>query len=259
MQEITKKDQFNTEALTDFLTDMKQNVGDNERIVSAVAGSGLITYGISKGGLLGTALSLIGGGLLYRGATGHCHLYSAVDKTTAADVATRVHVQRSVTINKSQAELYQFWRNFENLPQFMNHLESVTILDDKRSHWKAKAPLGYTVEWDAEATGEVENERISWHSVEGSEIPNSGVVEFRPTTNRGTEVRVTLTYEPPAGKLGSWIAWMFGEEPSIQVAEDLRRFKSLMETGLIMKVDGQPSARIAEIAEQKAKVLTAKA
>ena len=259
MQEISNKQENTTETLTNFLTDLKQNVGDNERIVSAIAGTGLITYGISKGGLLGTALSLVGGGLVYRGATGHCHLYSAVDKTTAEDVATRVHVQKSVTINKSQAELYQFWRNFENLPQFMNHLESVTVLDDRRSHWKAKAPFGYSVEWDAEATGEVENERISWHSIEGSEIPNSGVVEFRPTVNRGTEVRVTLTYEPPAGKLGSWIAWMFGEEPSIQVAEDLRRFKSLMETGLIMKVDGQPSGRISEIAEQKAKVLTAKA
>ena len=259
MQEISKKEENNTEAITNFLTDMKQNVGDNERIVSAVAGSGLITYGISKGGLFGTALSLIGGGLLYRGATGHCHLYSAVDKTTAEDASTRVHVQRSVTINKSQAELYQFWRNFENLPQFMNHLESVTVLDEKRSHWKAKAPLGYTVEWEAEATGEVENERISWHSVEGSEVPNSGVVEFRPTANRGTEVRVTLTYEPPAGKLGSWVASLFGEEPSLQVAEDLRRFKSLMETGLIMKIEGQTSARIAEMAEEKAKTMTASA
>jgi uncharacterized membrane protein len=259
MQEISKKQEDTTEAITNFLTDMKQNVGDNERLVSAIAGSGLITYGLSKGGLFGTAISLVGGGLLYRGATGHCHVYSAVDKTTAEDVSTRVHVQKSVTINKSQAELYQFWRNFENLPQFMNHLDSVTVLDDKRSHWKAKAPLGYTVEWDAEATGEVENERISWHSMEGSEIPNSGVVEFRPTVNRGTEVRVTLTYEPPAGKLGALVAKLFGEEPSQQVAEDLRRFKSLMETGLIMKVEGQTSGRIAEIAEEKAKVMTANA
>jgi hypothetical protein len=131
MQEISKKEENNTEAITNFLTDMKQNVGDNERLVSAIAGSGLITYGISKGGLFGTALSLVGGGLLYRGATGHCHLYSAVDKTTAEDASTRVHVQKSVTINKSQAELYQFWRNFENLPQFMNHLESVTVLDSE--------------------------------------------------------------------------------------------------------------------------------
>lgn len=259
MNEMITTQETSIEPLTDFLTDLKPNVSDNERIISAVAGSGLITYGISKGGLFGTALSLLGGGLLFRGATGHCHLYSAIDKSTAEPMATRVHVQKSVTINKSQAELYQFWRNFENLPLFMNHLESVNVLDDTRSHWKAKAPLGMTVEWDAEATGEVENERISWHSVEGSEIPNSGVVEFSPTTNRGTEVRVTLTYEPPAGKLGSWIAWLFGEEPGQQVAEDLRRFKSLMETGLIMKVEGQTSGRIAEVNEERAKVMKASA
>lgn len=259
MQEITKRNQNNNEAIKEFLTDLKQNVSDNERIVSAIAGGGLITYGFSKGGLFGTALSLLGSGLLYRGATGHCHLYSAVDKSTAETKDTGINVQKSVTINKSQSELYQFWRNFENLPQFMNHLESVTVLDDKRSHWKAKAPLGYTVEWDAESTGEVENERISWHSVEGSEIPNSGVVQFRPTVNRGTEVRVTLTYEPPAGKVGSLLAWLFGEEPGQQIAEDLRRFKSLMETGLIMKVEGQTSGRIAEMAKEKAKVKTASA
>lgn len=237
-------------AITNYVGSLEQNVSDNERIASVVAGGGLITYGFSKGGLFGTAMSIIGGGLLFRGATGHCHVYKAVDKSTAAPTETRVHVQRSVTINKSQAELYEFWHNFENLPQFMNHLESVTVLDDKRSHWKVKAPLGYSVEWDAEATGEVENERISWHSVEGSEIPNSGVVEFLPTTNRGTEVRVTLTYEPPAGKLGALIAKLFGEEPNQQVAEDLRRFKSLMETGLIMNIKGQPSGRIAEVAEE---------
>ena len=250
MQEISEKQENTSEEIKKFLTDMNVNVSDNERLASAIAGSGLITYGLSKRGFMGAILSLLGTGLLYRGATGHCHVYSAVDKTTAADPNTRVHVQKSVTINKSQAELYQFWRNFENLPLFMNHLESVTVLDDKRSHWKAKAPLGYTVEWDAEATGEVENERISWHSVEGSEILNSGVVEFLPTTNRGTEVRVTLTYEPPAGKFGALIAKLFGEEPSQQVAEDLRRFKCLMETGLIMNIKGQPSGRIAEVAEE---------
>ena len=104
-------------------------------------------------------------------------------------LASKIHVNKSITINKSPAELYQFWRNFENLPQFMTHLESVTVTDEKRSHWKAKAPLGTSVEWDAEITSDIENERIGWKSIEGSEIPNSGVVEFRPTTNRGTEVK----------------------------------------------------------------------
>jgi uncharacterized membrane protein len=231
---------------TDFLTDMTPNVNDGERIASGLAGAGLVAYGLKSGGLFGGIISLIGGSLLYRGATGHCHLYSAMDKSTAEPDNKRIHVKKSVTINKSQAELYQFWRNFENLPQFMDHLEAVTIIDEKRSHWKAKAPLGYSVEWDAEMSGEIENERISWHSLEGSEIPNSGVVEFKPTANRGTEVIVTLTYEPPAGKLGALVAKLFGEEPNQQVAGDLRRFKSLMESGLIMKTEGQPSGRAPE-------------
>ncbi len=131
----------------------------------------------------------------------------------------------------------------------MNHLESVKKIDNKRSHWVAKAPLGTTVEWDAEITSERENERIGWQSVENSEVPNSGVVEFLPTSTRGTEVKVTLTYEPPAGYLGSLVAKLFGEEPNQQVAEDLRRFKSLMEAGTIIKVEGQPSGRASQAKE----------
>jgi uncharacterized membrane protein len=248
----------NNESMTEFLTDTKQNVGDAERIVSAVAGGALVSYGLKTGGLFGTALSLVGGGLLYRGATGHCHAYDAANFSTAdstaentargftgqkASPSSRVHVKKAVTINKSPAELYSFWRNFENLPQFMTHLESVKTTGEKTSHWVATAPLGTTVEWDAEITSEQENSRIGWKSIEGSEIPNSGVVEFLPTTNRGTEVKVTLTYEPPAGYIGSLIAKLFGEEPNQQVTDDLRRFKQLMESGTIIKTEGQPSGR----------------
>ena len=240
----------NNESMTKFLADTKQNVGDAERIVSGVAGGALITYGLKAGGLFGTAISLLGGGLLYRGATGHCHAYDAANFSTAdkagkreANPTNRVHVKKAVTINKSPAELYSFWRNFENLPQFMTHLESVKTTGEKTSHWVATAPLGTTVEWDAEITSEQENSRIGWKSIEGSEIPNSGVVEFLPTTNRGTEVKVTLTYEPPAGYVGSLVAKLFGEEPNQQVTDDLRRFKQLMESGTIMKTEGQPSGR----------------
>ena len=125
----------------------------------------------------------------------------------------------------------------------MNHLEAVTTTGEKTSHWKVKAPLGTTFEWDAELTSDVENEKIGWKSAEIAEISNSGVVEFNQTENRGTEVRITLTYEPPAGKIGSLIAKLFGEEPNQQIEEDLRRFKRLMETGSIMKIEGQSSGR----------------
>jgi uncharacterized membrane protein len=237
----------NNESLTDFLTDTKQNVGSTERAISTIAGGGLIGYGLKQGGLFGALLSVVGGSLLYRGATGHCHAYDAAGFSTATgrekNFQNRIHVKKSVTINKSAAELYSFWRNFENLPQFMTHLESVKTTGEKTSHWVAKAPLGTSVEWDAEITSEHENERIGWKSIEGSQIPNSGVVEFLPTVNRGTEVKVVLTYEPPAGYLGSLVAKLFGEEPNQQVADDLRRFKQLMESGTIMKTEGQPSGR----------------
>lgn len=253
-------------SLTEFVTNTETNVSSTERVASTIAGGGLVAYGIKQGGVLGAVMSVLGGAMLLRGTTGHCHVYDAmgVDTSEGANAASprtgarkgflsgRIHVQKSVTINKSAEELYSFWRNFENLPQFMNHLESVQTTGEKTSHWKAKAPLGSSVEWDAEVTSDVANERIGWKSAEIAEVPNSGVVEFRPTANRGTEVRVTLTYEPPAGKLGSLVAKLFGEEPSQQVAEDLRRFKSLMEAGLIMKTEGQPSGRVKEQVKAKA-------
>jgi uncharacterized membrane protein len=244
-------------SLTNFVTDTATHVNSVERAVSADAGGAILAYALKHGGLVVTLLSILGGGMLFRGATGHCHVYDALGVDTTTDESGRmkspfskssllsgkVHVVKALTINKSQSELYEFWRNFENLPIFMRHLESVTNTDEKISHWKAKAPLGQTVEWDAELTSDVPNEKIGWKSLEGASIPNSGVVEFLPTTDRGTEVKVTLTYEAPGGKIGEWIAWALGEEPSIQVKQDLRRFKSLMETGLIIKTDGQPSGR----------------
>lgn len=249
-------------SITDVLTNMETNVGSTERIVSAVGGGALLAYGLKRGDTLGVLLSVLGGGLALRGATGHCQVYDAMNVDTSDSRSEnspfskgrsgKIHVKKSITINKSTAELYNFWRDFENLPKFMNHLESVTNIDNQRSHWVAKAPLGTTVEWDAEITSEHENERIGWKSIENSEIPNSGVVEFLPTSTRGTEVKVTLTYEPPAGYLGSLVAKLFGEEPNQQVAEDLRRFKSLMEAGMIMNVEGQPSGREPQAKEAKA-------
>jgi len=248
-------------SVTGILTNMDTNVSQTERIVSGVAGGALIAYGVKQGGAIGVLMSIIGGGLALRGATGHCQVYDAMDVNTADAqqqhrgagsknspftkglLASKIHVKKSVTINKSPAELYQFWRNFENLPKFMTHLESVTVTGEKTSFWKAKAPLGTTVEWNAEITSEQENERIGWKSVEGADIPNTGVVEFRPTSTRGTEVRVVLTYESPAGELGAIIAKIFGEEPSQQVYGDLCRFKSIMEASEIMTVEGQTSGR----------------
>jgi uncharacterized membrane protein len=160
----------------------------------------------------------------------------------AAGFVTAEHddvlVGRSVTINRSRHELYDFWRDFRNLPLFMENIESVVMIDPLRSHWKVKGPADSTVEWDSLITEDVPGEIIAWTSAEGASVPNSGRIEFRDSPNgRGTVVTATVTYDPPATKLGTFIAKLFGREPKVQARRDLRRFKQLMETGEIPTAD----------------------
>jgi uncharacterized membrane protein len=153
--------------------------------------------------------------------------------------SSRVRVERVTTVNKPVHEVYEFWREFQNFPRFMRHLESVEVLGDRRSRWRAKAPAGQTVEWEAEMLEDRQDEWIAWRSLPGSQVENSGSVRFSPAPGaRGTEVRVQLQYSPPAGRVGRGIAWLFGEEPEQQIHDDLHRFKQLMETGEIPLSDG---------------------
>lgn len=148
-------------------------------------------------------------------------------------------VTRSVTINRSPEELYQYWRNFENLPNFMYHLERVEVIDDRSSHWVAKAPAGANVSWDAEITEDRPNERIAWRSVEDADVKNSGSVRFeRAQADQGTVVTVEVEYRPPGGAIGKTVAMLFGEEPGQQIKGDLNRFKQVMETGEVIVSDG---------------------
>jgi uncharacterized membrane protein len=140
---------------------------------------------------------------------------------------------RVTTINKPAEELYAFFRDFSNLPRFMENVERIDVLDQQRSHWVVKAPGGDTVEWDARVTDEAAGRRISWTSEEGADVPNSGTVEFTPAGKHGTVVTATILYDPPGGTIGKIIAKMFQREPAIQARRDLRRFKQLMETGEI--------------------------
>ncbi len=159
--------------------------------------------------------------------------------TTAADGKQQgIRVRKSITVNRPADEVYGFWRNFENLPRFMHHLESVQVTGAGRSHWKAKAPAGTSVEWDAETTEDRPNELIAWRSVEGADVSNAGEVRFVPAPGgRGTEIHVDLRYDPPAGKLGALVAKLFGEEPNQQVDGDLRRFKQVLEIGEVLYSD----------------------
>ena len=164
-----------------------------------------------------------------------------------------VRIERVTTVNKPVHEVYDFWRHFENFPRFMRHLESVEKLDERRSRWRATAPAGQTVEWEAELLEDRPDEWIAWRSVPGSQIENSGSVRFAPAPGgRGTELRVQLQYSPPAGALGRGIAWLFGQEPDQQIHYDLHRFKQLMETGEIPLSDGPALWRAAQPVEDPA-------
>ncbi|MGH9834964.1 MAG: SRPBCC family protein [Blastocatellia bacterium] len=149
-----------------------------------------------------------------------------------------IRVEKSVIISRKPEELYHFWRNFENLPQIMNHLAEVRVISPARSHWVAKAPAGITVEWDAEITNDAQNELIAWRSLEGSEVPNAGSVRFLYFAEGETEVRVALEYNPPGGRLGAWIAGLLGEDPEHQITDDLARFK------LMMEIETKPAAEV---------------
>ncbi|MCU1677508.1 MAG: cyclase [Frankiales bacterium] len=164
------------------------------------------------------------------------------DKPTAKAKPTALHVSSVTTINHPADELYAYWRDIENLPTFMTHLNYVEAFGDgKRSHWIASAPAGRTVEWDAEITDERPGELLAWRSLPGAAVDNSGTVTFtRAPQDRGTEVRVELTYSLPGGRIGSIVAKLFGEEPQQQVADDLKRFKQVIETGEVVVSDGNP-------------------
>ena len=168
-------------------------------------------------------------------------------ETTARDPGgDRKLIGRSVTINRPRAELFSFYRDFGNLATFMENVERIDVLDDKRSHWVVKAPAGTHVEWDARVTHEIQDEEISWQSEEGADVPNSGNVSFTDAGDRGTVVKATIAWEPPGGTVGKIIAKMFQREPLIQAARDLRRFKQLMETGEIAVAANTRAAAKAE-------------
>jgi len=224
------------------------NVGAQERLISAGAGALLALYGLKRGGLGGILVAASGAMLVQRAVTGHCRVYEALGMNTADTdgAAPEAYFERGIqvverfTVMKSPEELYSFWRNFENLPRFMKHLESVRCEGEKRSHWVANGPAGYKVEWDAEIINDEPNRLIAWRSLGGADVDNAGSVRFTSAPgDRGTEVSVTMDYIPPAGRAGAFIAKLFGRDADQMIREDLRRFKQLIETGEVPTTEGQ--------------------
>ena len=220
--------------------DCEKNLNDPERWISVIVGSALAAYGLKRRSIGGAILAAGGGALVWRGATGHCHAYHLLGMSTLKEeddgrqvsvpYGKGIRVEESVTIDAAPEHLYTFWRNFENLPRFMENLESVEVRDGNRSHWTTKGPAGTSVDWEAEIINEIPNELIGWRSLDGGKVDNAGSVHFnRAPGGRGTEVKVILRYDPPAGSLGARVSKILGEDPAKQVQEDLLRLKAIFE------------------------------
>jgi uncharacterized membrane protein len=153
-------------------------------------------------------------------------------RRSRASVRSRkgVRVEHCLIIQRAPEELFSFWRNFENLPRIMEHLEAVECHDETRSHWRARRPGGKEIEWEAEIINEHPNELIAWRTLEGSDVRHAGTVRFTPAPG-GTEVKLAMEYEAEGGKVASAIAKLFRLSPEQQIREDLERFKEIMEAG----------------------------
>jgi uncharacterized membrane protein len=218
-----------------------------------LGGAVLVSYGVKKRSRGGTLLAIAGGELIYCGTTGYSPLFRALGLTPLEESLGKsvsipyqhgIRVDKSITVDKPREEVFAFWRNLENLPRFMQHVHSVTTLDEKRSHWIVRGPSCKIVEWDAEIINEQPNELIAWRSIPSSDVDCAGSVLFKPAPGgRGTEVLLELQYIPPGGAIGAALAKLMGENPANQIKEDLRRFKQLMETGEISTIECQPHGK----------------
>jgi uncharacterized membrane protein len=219
----------------------EKNVGQAERILSAAAG-GYLLYKSLTGQKKGIDV-LAAGYLLFRGATGYCPAYGAL-KMDRNNSQGNINVRSFITTNKPVNEVYNFWRKLDNLPNFMKHLESVTVLDEKHHMWKAKIPgdLG-TIDWKSEIISEVQDEYIAWKSVPGSQIENAGTVEFKDAGKFGTEVHIELSYYAPAGIVGEALAKLLNPLLETMIHEDIKNFRKYLETGEIPTYEGQPTGK----------------
>jgi len=218
------------------------DIREIERWASLAAATAVMVYGFSRRSVPGVALAAVAATpFAYRTLVGKWPFENGSTRT-ALSGDRGIHVREAMRIDKPISEVYAFWRQLENLPRVLTHLEQVTELGNGRSHWIARGPAGMGVEWDAEIINEVENKVIGWRSLPDSDVVTAGSVNFKPVRDgRATQIAVHLQYEPPAGRAGAFLARIFGGEPSQTIREDLRRLKQVLEAGEIPRTSiGEP-------------------
>jgi uncharacterized membrane protein len=223
------------------------NMARWDRAFSIVGGGLVAGSGIAKG-WNGLPRALFGAALIERGLSGHSLLYEVFGvrtaplgqgaATTSVPYELGLRVDRSITINLPRPEVFRFFRNLPNFSRFLRHVRSVTETANGRSHWVVYGPASRVFEWDASLHNYRENELIAWRTLPGSDVDHAGSVLFRDAPGwRGTEIRIELQYNPPAGAVGALISALWGEEPEQQLEEDLRRLKQILEVGEVLSTE----------------------
>jgi uncharacterized membrane protein len=248
--------------LVEFITHNRHavNMASWDRAGSILIGGLLTGSGLARGPR-GLPRALVGAALIERGVTGHSLFYEIFGfrtaplgqgaATTSVPYELGLRVDRSITVNLPRPEVFRFLRNLSNLSQFLSHVQSVTETGEGRSHWVVRGPAGHSFDWDAVLHNERDNELIAWRTLPGSDVDHAGSVLFRDAPwGRGTEVRIELQYNPPAGAAGALISSLWGEEPTQQIDDDMLRLKQILEIGEVLTTKGQPRGSAARDATQ---------
>jgi uncharacterized membrane protein len=205
------------------------NLGEGERALSAVAGS-LLLYFVAKRHRVDSLLLAGSGYLLYRAVSGHCPLTSLFRGTVPGERASNVNVRTQVIVNKPRSEVYAFWRNLENLPLFMKHVDHIDVIDPMTSAWKLRLPAGLgDVRWESRIVKDIKDEELSWHSVEGAAIENTAKINFSDTPGGATRIDVMVSYRAPMGVMGERIARLLTPLFKDKVEADIHHFKTYIE------------------------------
>jgi uncharacterized membrane protein len=228
------------------------NVGRGERVASGVLGAMLLAAGARRPSTGSVASGLVGGALLYRAWSGHCHVYQALHVTSAHQAGTptpqgntdRSTVQRTITIARSPAELHDLWREPQTFERIMAFFAQAHNTGDGATRWTMRTPLNKVLTWETRIVEDVRGEHIRWETSGDSAFRSSGSIRFAPASgNRGTLATLELRFEPPGGALGNAAAKILRIVPATMAFKALQRFKNLAETGEIATADDQVSGR----------------
>jgi uncharacterized membrane protein len=206
------------------------NIGDPERILSALAGS-LLIYATAKKHAVNTLLLMGGGYLLYRAVSGHCAVYDAMSGRAGGAHGGDLKVRTHVVVSRPRPEVYAFWRRLENWPLFMHHLDHIDELDERTSAWRLKMPGGMgDIRWEARIVRDEKDTELSWNSVEGAVIRNTGKINFSDTPGKGTRIDVMIVYGIPAGPIGERMAGLLTPAFRRRVEGDIHQYREYVET-----------------------------